>query len=166
MKPSELPLKDIHLPAEVGAWPPAPGWWLLALCAIALVWLGARLWRRYRRRSTSLHSAALALFDQHAAAFQRDPQPQLLAQNINALLRRLALSCGHAEVARLTDQAWLAFVQAHQTAAQLHPATERLLVHQPYCDKPLLNAAELSECLQPLRAWVANFAGEANHAAV
>ncbi len=27
MEPSELPLRDLHLPDAVGWWPLAPGWW-------------------------------------------------------------------------------------------------------------------------------------------
>ncbi|HAU18090.1 MAG TPA: DUF4381 domain-containing protein, partial [Marinobacter adhaerens] len=36
-------LRDIHLPETGGLWPPAPGWWVLAILLIAvlaaLVWL-------------------------------------------------------------------------------------------------------------------------------
>lgn len=43
-------LRDIHLPATGGFWPPAPGWWLLALILLlslaGLCWL---LHRRHRR---------------------------------------------------------------------------------------------------------------------
>lgn len=45
-------LRDIHLPLEPGWWPPAIGWWLLAMALAALLawtirWLAAR-WRRFR----------------------------------------------------------------------------------------------------------------------
>jgi len=30
-------LRDIHLPGEVSAWPPAPGWWILAILSIAFI---------------------------------------------------------------------------------------------------------------------------------
>ena len=28
-------LKDIHLPSPVSFWPPAPGWWILAVLLIS-----------------------------------------------------------------------------------------------------------------------------------
>lgn len=42
-------LKDIHLPEAVGWWPPAPGWWLLALLALLVFsYLVRLLVRSYR----------------------------------------------------------------------------------------------------------------------
>ena len=50
-------LRDIHLPVEPGWWPPAIGWWLLALMlAAAVAWLAWRLaarWRRFRPARTA-----------------------------------------------------------------------------------------------------------------
>ncbi|HET9483332.1 MAG TPA: DUF4381 domain-containing protein, partial [Xanthomonadales bacterium] len=46
---TEPQLRDIHLPAEPSWWPPAPGWWLLAILVIAaLVFLVRFAWRKRR----------------------------------------------------------------------------------------------------------------------
>ena len=36
MQETPLPLRDLHLPAEVGWWPLAPGWWVLIAIVAAL----------------------------------------------------------------------------------------------------------------------------------
>jgi len=44
-------LRDIHLPQAVHWWPPAPGWWILALVSLALItWLYRSGRARYRRQ--------------------------------------------------------------------------------------------------------------------
>ena len=49
--PALAQLKDIHLPQAVHWWPPAPGWWLVALLVLALtIWLSRYLLARYRRQ--------------------------------------------------------------------------------------------------------------------
>ena len=57
MNPEELALRDIHLPAPVGWWPPAPGWWLLAgLMLAVIIWLFWR-WQQQRRSEQGLELA-------------------------------------------------------------------------------------------------------------
>ena len=48
MSPSELPLRDIHVPDPVGWWPPAIGWWLLAGIVALMVVLAVLRWRHRR----------------------------------------------------------------------------------------------------------------------
>ena len=35
MDQNALPLRDLHLPDAIGWWPPAPGWWVLFVLALA-----------------------------------------------------------------------------------------------------------------------------------
>ncbi|MEX2327800.1 MAG: DUF4381 domain-containing protein, partial [Pseudomonadales bacterium] len=53
-------LRDIHLPAPIEAWPPAPGWIVLAILALlfataAIVFLYGR-WRRNQYRREGLQA--------------------------------------------------------------------------------------------------------------
>lgn len=64
-------LRDIHLPPPVSWWPPAPGWWILALlAAFSCLMLGYRLRRRwqeqhYRREANAALIQLREGFDQH-----------------------------------------------------------------------------------------------------
>ncbi|HBO11672.1 MAG TPA: DUF4381 domain-containing protein, partial [Halieaceae bacterium] len=86
------PLEALHplrTPPPVDAWPPAPGWWLLAallLAALAaLGFLALRTWRRRAHlRAARRELAALR------ARFADDPAA--LTAATNALLKRVALA--------------------------------------------------------------------------
>jgi hypothetical protein len=124
----DLPLRDIHLPAPLGWWPPAPGWWLLAVIvpvALALLfWLYKRLSRKTAVKAAQQALAALRL---DAALDER----QKLAA-LSVLFRRTAVSLfPRAETANLTGEAWLAFLQRPLNDARF---TEegRLLIDAPY----------------------------------
>jgi hypothetical protein len=105
----ELPLRDIHLPTPVSWWPPAPGWWLvavlLALGCGGLAW-GWRQWRRgaVRRRSRQVLRALFREYHQRGEAGR-------LLQGLSLLLRRIALShYPREQVAGLVGMAWLEFL--------------------------------------------------------
>ncbi len=100
-----LPLKDIHLPAAIGWWPPAPGWWLLPL-VIVLLWLAARYLYRRLTRKTAIHTAQTLL---KTLSKQTDTLQTLTA--LSALLRRTAISIdGRSQVAGLRGHAWLEYL--------------------------------------------------------
>lgn len=106
-------LAPAHAPPPLGWWPPAPGWWGLA--ALLLVAIAVLVWRwsdpalRLRRHA----GKALRAIEQDAAL-----EPAARARALEDLLRRYAVArCGRAEVARLSGEAWLAFLAARGGAA-------------------------------------------------
>lgn len=100
-------------PPPPGWWPPAPGWW--ALGALALVaaafgaWFGRRWWRQ--RASRALRRATLGELQR----LERDTvDGAVLARELESLMRRYAVArFGRDAVARLSGEAWLAFVVEH-----------------------------------------------------
>jgi hypothetical protein len=104
-------LRDIHLPAEPSAWPPAPGWWVLGLLAlaalVAAVWLLRRhLQRRRRQRRLIAELDRLQPRSDDAAA-----APAYLAA-LSQFLRRLARAV-RADAASLRGEEWIRFLDRH-----------------------------------------------------
>ena len=104
-------LHDLHLPAQPAAWPPASGWWLLAVVLAGLVVYAIVRWRRARLRAQPFRLAAASLdrlLDDARA--QRLPARDF-ANAVNALLKRALIHGAHrAEAAALTGTAWLQYL--------------------------------------------------------
>jgi len=117
-------LADIHLPEAVGFWPPAPGWWALAvLVLIAVALLGRLWWRRHQKQLICRH--ALAELDtcyERLGAAGGDPAKARLAyiNEVNAVLRRVALvHFPQTNVASLDGRNWVDFIRENGDSSRL-----------------------------------------------
>jgi len=138
MKPDLSQLHDIHLPAAVSWWPPAPGWWVvlvLVLFAAGLVYMLYARRRRNRWRAKAL--AELARL--------RDAAPERLLRDLSVLLRRVAISrFPRHDVAALTGEAWLAFLDRSLGDAEaFQSGAGRVLLSGPYASNVEVDTASL-----------------------
>ncbi len=106
MNPTDLPLRDIHLPAEPGFWPLAPGWWILIALSLALTAWGLWRWRAARARRARLQ-AILAVLQQAEDRYAQSHDAHRLAQDLSDLLRRYVRHVrGDTTATSLSGQAW------------------------------------------------------------
>ncbi|MEN8219941.1 MAG: DUF4381 domain-containing protein [Pseudomonadota bacterium] len=129
MQPEQqLPLRDIHLPEPISLlWPLAPGWWLLLALLLFLILVSIWL-LRLRKRNAAKRIALRKL-----KKLEKADEPKKLVQEISTLLRRFYITkYPRKEVASLTGQAWLAFLD-NQLGKQSFTAGEgRCLIDAPY----------------------------------
>ena len=136
--------RDAYPPDLPGAWPPAPGWWIvlgIALVLLVLAWRRAapamRHWRLRRRLLAALERAATAA-------------------EISQLLRTAVLARfpQHA-AAGLQGAGWIAFLEARDRAPGRFAALGEALVESPY------RAPRAGEDVAPLREAVRGWLREA-----
>jgi hypothetical protein len=142
-----LALRDIQPPGTPGLWPPAPGWWVaIALALAALATLGFRAWRVHRARVRRAHILV------ELAGIGGAAQGAELAAAVSALLKRVALArFARAEVAPLTGEAWLDFLDRHGGAGRFTTGPGRVLAEGPYAPAPDLDPQVLVDLA---RDWV------------
>ncbi len=132
MNPEELPLRDLHLPDAVGLWPLAPGWWLL----IALVLLGlAFLYRAFRnqRRQSAARRFALKRLEALSAEYATSGDAIALGAEVSELVRRTMLAYApRADVAGLTGEAWLEWLDRDLDRSHFVEGDGRPLIEWPY----------------------------------
>tara|TARA_B100002003_G_scaffold83203_1_gene77647 strand:- start:13589 stop:14137 length:549 start_codon:yes stop_codon:yes gene_type:complete len=123
-------LRDIHLPGPIDSWPPAPGWWILAIAAMAVViyglyYLYQRWMRNQYRRDALKHLGVLK------TTCENEPAEYLT--RFNELLKRVALShYTREQVASLTGEAWVAFLDLTGETQEFSMGAGQVLVSGNY----------------------------------
>ena len=118
-------LRPLHLPPPISWWPPAPGWWLLALVIVGLV---AAIW--YSRKRTVLRRTALKELQ---ALELGDNSSSVIITAVNRLLKRYALVCfPHETVASLTGTEWLRFLEKNGGSGRVSHELEQELLEAAY----------------------------------
>lgn len=133
-------LRDIHLPEPPGAWPPAPGWWLLALL-IVLATVALCLWLYRKRRREAWRREALADLPAPGGATTRDIS---YYSALNQLLKRAARICHPgAGTDRLSGERWQEFLC--ERAPELPPEELAALARSPYQTEAAISPAKAHE---------------------
>jgi hypothetical protein len=149
--PQELPLRDIHLPDPVSWWPPAPGWWLVALAAgVLAVLIFMRL--GLAQRSRSVKEDSRRRLELLAMEYRQHRDQQRLLRELSSLLRRVSLSCyGRTEVASLTGEAWLKLLDRPLGTEDFRHGPGRILAAGPYQPAATVDVQGL---LELCREWI------------
>jgi hypothetical protein len=117
-------LADIHLPEPVSFWPPAPGWWVLAVLLLIGLILFARWWSRHHaKQQVYLH--AIAELDRCMQAYSEqegsiDQRKLDYVNAVNSVLRRVALvHFPDSGVASLGGAEWVDFIRKNGDSSGL-----------------------------------------------
>lgn len=127
--PSQLPLRDIHLPEIVAWWPPAFGWWILAAVVVLIgVVLSVHAWQQRR------HRAALRALKDILRALEGGAEPAECVSDASIVLRRFAMTVDRKSggVAGLAGEAWLEYLGGKTRDPQFAAGSARLLLDAPY----------------------------------
>ena len=134
MDPTQLPLRDLHLPDPVGWWPLAPGWWIIIVLAVGgLGWLLYRGWQKYRYNAPRRYAIrSLAAIE---AEYLADRNAARLGRQVSELLRRAMLAYAPRDaVAGLTGEAWLQWLDQDLPVPYFHTEGGKSLLALPYRD--------------------------------
>lgn len=154
-------LEPLIAPAPVPFWPPAPGWWLLAVLLPLLAWGAWRLARRLSRQRQEaeqaqpldpMREAALQELAQLAKPYDGAHAGPWL-QQLNALLKRLCRQRSpDAQVLTLNGRAWLAYLDNRCPAAGL--TRWMVLVEGAYRPQCKLDDKAIAGLHQAVETWI------------
>lgn len=132
MDPEQIPLRDLHLPEVISWWPLAPGWWvLIALLIAGVAYLLRRYLRTHARGAARRH--ALQQLNALTAAYEQHGNTVAFSSDLSELLRRTMLAYApRREIAGLTGDAWLAWLDKDLDQPRFQNKTGRKLLELPY----------------------------------
>lgn len=171
--PSQLPLRDIHLPGAVPFWPPAPGWWVVAAVVLGvLIALGIRRFLHRQQRAALRAIAALR------AELESGASPADCVQRLSSVMRRFAMTTAHdgnereapgtpgagkvrggkrlgrEDVAGLVGTAWLRYLDSRWDRDEFSAGTGRLLTAAPYARPEHVDRLHAIELTELCADWV------------
>lgn len=140
-------LEPLREPGAVSWWPPAPGWWLIALLTLALLGFGVyKLWL-FHRRAAPLRAARKTLLSIASASLCDSEQ----AAALGILQRQVAIAiCGRKACAGLTGQAWAEFLNSLTKSKNMYFDGE--LTELAYL--PAVTRAQAHKAMEATRGWL------------
>ncbi len=160
---AEDPLKDladIHLPATVSWWPPAPVWWLLAALVVAALAYAAlllfRRWQQGQRLKVAVSEIRTALASwQQANAIDAGQAGLALLYACNSTLKRVALvHYPDSDVASLHGRAWLAFLDQSGLTNDFSKGPAQVLADGSYRRSFITDAATATALTTAAEHWI------------
>ncbi len=126
-----LPLRDIHPLDTYLWWPFAIGWWfVIAILLSVIIGLGVFYYpKKKNRMQHGTIAYALAVLKQ----LSKEENKSVLIARISRLLRRVCISLyGRKQVAGLTGERWLRFLDRKGKTTAFTEGVGRILVVYPY----------------------------------
>jgi len=146
-----LDLRDIHAAASPALWPPAPGWWVVALVVVSLLLMSV-VWLRRRWLLRQDRIEILAELDALTHCSENEPSADRIAR-LSALLRRIALRrYPREQVAPLSGSAWLQFLDDTGGLGEFTRGAGRILEDGAY--RPDTADLQVDPLMQLARRWV------------
>ncbi len=149
-------LRDIVEPPPIPWWPPAPGWYVVLAVLIGGACVGTYLWVR-RWKANWYRRAALAKLQQLASDPTMRQTPRRMLCEVQELLKRTALvAFPREQVAPLTDNRWLEFLDRTSGMQEFTGGSGRRLIEAVYAPNSAdrLTIADTDSVLQLSRSWI------------
>jgi len=139
-------LKDIHQPQPVSWWPPAYGWYILVALILIIGFIVGKsiykYWRKKQRKKYALNS-----LNQLKQAYMKHHDTQYIAKAAVLLKRTVMTKYTRRQVATLTDENWLLFLDSISKSTEYSNGIGRKLLTLPYQEKAA-PAEELFDLLE------------------
>lgn len=147
-------LQDIVVPQAVAWWPPAPGWYGVALLTAALAgWLVIRWLGRWRR--DAYRREALKTLARLRAVAAREGAPCSILTETATLLRRVALSAyPRHRVVPLSGEAWLDFLDETGGGGAFASGAGRVLLDAAYRSDDPPPPGAVDAALSLAESWI------------
>ena len=144
-------LRDLHLPAHPGWFPPAPGWWILALLLAVAVTVVVLRRIAQRRRRMPFRAARVELEQLRAAADAGQTTASGYAHGANAILKRVAIhGLRRGDAAPLSGDAWLDFLDGLDAAGTFRNGAGEALGDRRFVARAAVDHAALDACVRNL----------------
>lgn len=142
-------LRDVHLPPDPSWWPPAIGWWLVALLILlALGWTCQQLFQAYKKRAPS-RAARAQLTDLYHRYQAGEISAIEYLHNSNELLKRLMVRAyQQTSYARLSGDAWLRVLDEISGTSKFTSGSADVLGNVRFSAEPEVDVEQLHSALQ------------------
>jgi hypothetical protein len=142
-------ITEVLGPEAISWLPSAPGWRYVALAVLALLaWRGWRTWQSWRRNR--YRRVALRQLDQLV-----DDDGMGLLGALSALLKATALQAyPRAEVARLSGDHWLRWLDEHGDGASFSTGSATLLAESVYRGHSAQIGGDMQTLREEVRHWI------------